>query len=202
MQVKQVKQHGTCTCRVTHSFSTASNAMWAEWGLQQPEPACPSRLYTKLSLSVDCGACDFSFQPPIHLAPSTGPPWGMRSEATKNSPRLGLHDMFPFDEVALHSQHRVVCIIPHRSTKDWMTPSVTRSRTAQQRILAEEVERQNGQTPALPLSSLYTPPSHPSPLMQVMPFAGLPNFLLRASPGSSELVRRHHMVPVAQEAQV
>lgn len=50
----------------------------------------------------------------------------MRFEATKNSPRLGLHNTFPFDEVALHSQHRVACIIPHESTMDWMTPSVTR----------------------------------------------------------------------------
>lgn len=83
-----------------------------------------------------------------------------------------------------------------------MTPSVIRPRTAQQRILAEDVERQNGQTLALPLSSPNTPPSHPSPLMQVMPSAGLPNFLLRACQGSSELVRRHHMVPVAQETQV
>lgn len=37
----------------------------------------------------------------------------MRSEATKNSPRLGLLRMFPVDEVALHIQHHITCSTTH-----------------------------------------------------------------------------------------
>lgn len=108
-----------------YSFSTASNAMWAECACSNPRPRVrlDSTLDSRGPLSVDCGAWDSQLSAPNPPCPITDPPWGMRSEATKNSPRLGLLDMFPVDEVALHSQHHIGCMIPHESTMDWMTPS-------------------------------------------------------------------------------
>lgn len=99
----------------------------------------------------------------------------MRSEATKNSPRLGLLDTFPVDEVALHSQHHIghhiTCMIPHESTTDRLTPTVTLYRAA---VLPNSGETLKKWTsgPArpflLPQASPNTPPRHPSPLMQVI----------------------------------
>lgn len=149
-------------------------------GLQLPGPACPSRLCTKLCCPRIVELEAPVFQPPPHSAPSRihlG--HALRGDEEFASPRV--LDMFPVDEAALRSQHRIACTAPTSPQRAiWRIHRL--QWTARERRIVE-VEPHNGQTLALPLSSQNTPPRHPALPMQAMPSAGLPE-ALHAWPGS------------------